>query len=230
MARGMTMRDLGRSCLAASFLLALPARASFAAQPNETKAHAKPGVEIAAEGQLGYFRMAASDSAKAVFGSANALDYGGALRVTVWRGAFVSVGVRSFAKDGERVFVADSSSPVQKLGFPLTMRTTMVLPAVGYRFWNGRLIVPYVSAGVAVTAYREKSDVEGQPFDVDRTKAGFVGAAGVEVGRGFLRVGAEVGYATAPNVVGEAGVSKVYGETNAGGFHAIGKVVIAFGI
>ncbi len=228
MARGMTMRDLARHGLAAAFLLALPAAAALA--QHETRPHAGPGVEIAAEGQLGYFRMAAIDSANAVFGSPNALSYGGALRVTVWRGAFVSVGLRSFAKDGERVFVADASSPVQKLGFPLTMRTTMVLPAVGYRFWNGRLIVPYLSAGVAITTYSEKSEVEGQPFDADRTKAGFVGAAGVEVGRGLLRVGVEVGYATAPNVLGEAGVSKVYGETNAGGFHAIGKVVIAFGI
>ncbi len=110
------------------------------------------------------------------------------------------------------------------------MRTTQVLPSLGYRFWNGKLIVPYLSAGLAVTIYRERSNVEGQTFDVDKTATGFVGAVGVETGRHLLRVGAEVGYATAPNVLGEGGVSKVYGETNAGGFYAIGKVIIAFGI
>jgi opacity protein-like surface antigen len=187
-------------------------------------------IEIAGEGQLGYFRMAASDSASALFGSGNALTLGGALRATLWRGAFVSIGVRTFAKEGERVFVATPDSPVQKLGHPLTMRTTPAFVSAGYRFRNGKRIVPYLSVGVAVAFYRERSEVAGERFDVDKTKAGFVGAAGVEIGRGLLRFGAEVGYTTIPNTIGSTGVSQVYGETDAGGFHAVGKVILAFGI
>ena len=81
--------------------------------------------------------MAASDSASATFGSADALTYGGAARATVWRGAFVSLGVRTFAKEGERVFVAAPGSPVQKLGHPLSMRTTSGMLSLGYRFCAG---------------------------------------------------------------------------------------------
>ncbi len=193
-------------------------------------APAAHAIELAADGQVGYFRMAATNSANATFGSANTAIYGGALRLTLWQGVYVSVSARTFARDGERVYVASPGSPVQKLGQVLTMRTTAIVPAVGYRFFDGKLIVPYLSVGLAVTAYREKSEVAGESFDVDVNKAGFAGAAGVEIGHGVLRVGAEIGYTTAPNAIGSAGVSKVYGETDAGGFHAVGKVIIAFGI
>src|SRR5512141_3146837 len=90
--------------------------------------------ELAVEGQVGYLSMAASNTAKAVFGSSDAATYGGALRYTFWRGAFASAGVRTFSKDGERVFVATATGPVQKLGFPLQMTTTPIFLDVGYRF------------------------------------------------------------------------------------------------
>jgi hypothetical protein len=212
--------DYRRTCQATAFLLALTAGAIRPAQ----------ALELSAEGQIGYFRMAATDSAKATFGSADTLIYGGALRLTIWRGAFFSVGARTFAKDGERVFVAAPGSPVQKLGETLTMRTTVIVPSLGYRFRDSHSIVPYLSVGLPVTAYHEQSEVAGESFDVDVNKLGFAAAAGVELGRGVLRLGAEVGYTTAPNAIGSAGVSKVYGETDAGGFHAVGKVIIAFGI
>jgi hypothetical protein len=209
-----------RTCQAAAFLLVLTAGAMRPAQ----------ALELSAEGQIGYFRMAATSSAEATFGSADTLIYGGALRLTVWRGAFVSIGARTLARDGERVFVASPGSPVQKLGETLTMRTTIIVPALGYRFRDGNSIVPYVSVGLPVTAYRERSDVKGEKFDVDTSKLGFAGAAGIEIGRGVLRLGAEVGYTTAPNAIGSTGVTKVYGENDAGGFHAVGKVIVAFGI
>jgi hypothetical protein len=38
-----------------------------------------------------------------------------------------------------------------------------------------------------------------------------------------------VGYSTAPDAIGLAGVSKVYGEDDIGGLHAVGKVVVALG-
>jgi hypothetical protein len=206
-----------RKALATAGLLLVAARPSAAG-------------ELAVEAQLGYFDMAAHSSAKALFGSSGGLTFGGAVRYGVWRGAFVSAGLRSFSKDGERVFVLSPGSPVQKLGFPVSVKLTPVLLTAGYRFRQGRLVVPYAAIGAAITSYSEKSDVAGESFDYDTTRTGFVGAAGVEVGRGRFRFGLEAGYSSVSGAVGLAGVSKVYGEDNLGGFHLVGKVGVAFGL
>jgi hypothetical protein len=184
--------------------------------------------ELAFEGHVGYLGMASSNSASAVFDSTGAPTFGGAARLTFWRGAFVSVGGRTFSKEGERVFVLSPSSSVQKLGFPLSMRTTPLFISGGYRLRRGSLVMPYLSAGVAITRYSESSEVAGQEFDEVFTKTGFLGSVGVEVGRGTFRVGGEVGYTTVPNAIGFGGVSKVYQEDDIGGWHAVGKVIVSF--
>lgn len=186
--------------------------------------------ELALEGQVGYFDMAAKSSAKALFESSGGVTYGGALRYTVWRGAFVSAGVRTFSKDGERVFLLSPGGTIQKLGFPVSVELQPVLLMAGYRFRHGQLIVPYAAIGAAITSYTETSTVAGESFDSDGSKTGFTGAAGVEFGRGLFRVGAEVGYSTVSGVVGLGGVSQIYGEDDIGGFHVIGKVALAFNI
>ncbi len=184
--------------------------------------------ELAIEVHAGYFEMAAENSASALFDSRGGGTFGGAVRYTFWRGAFVSAGARTFSKEGERVFVAAPNAAVQKLGFPLKVSLTPVFLTVGYRFRDGKLIVPYAGIGGSVTSYKEESEVAGEAFDDDRSKAGFLGLAGVEVGRGTFRVGAEAGYTTVPDAIGLGGVSKVYGEDDLGGFHAVGKVIVAF--
>lgn len=186
--------------------------------------------ELAVEAQAGYFETAAQRSAQALFGSPGGATFGGAVRYNVWRGAFVSAGVRTFSKDGERVFLASPGSPVQKLGFPLSVRVTPMLLTAGYRFRHGRRIVPYAHVGAALTSYSETSEVAGESFDHDASATGFTGAAGVDVGRGLVRFGVEAGYSTAPGAIGLAGVSKVYGEDDVGGFHVVGKVAVAFGL
>ncbi len=184
--------------------------------------------ELAVEAHAGYFQRAATNSASAVFGSSGAGAFGGAARYTFWRGAFVTAGARTFSKDGERVFVTNPTSPVQKLGFPLTVRLTPVFLAVGYRLRDGKLIVPYAGFGGSFTSYKEESSVAGETFNESHTDSGFVGFAGVEVGRGTFRVGAETGYTSTPNAVGLGGVTKVYNEDNLGGWHVVGKVIAAF--
>jgi hypothetical protein len=174
--------------------------------------------------------MAAKDSAQALFGSSGGPTFGGAVRYTVWRGAFVSAGLRSFSKDGERVFLPSPGGSVQKLGFPVSLELQPVLLMAGYRLRDGQPIVPYAAIGAAITSYTETSRVAGESFDTDGSKTGFVGAAGVEVGRGLFRVGAEVGYSTVSGVVGLGGVSQVYGEDDIGGFHVVGKVAVAFSL
>ena len=181
-----------KALLAAAALLALAAPPAVAG-------------EIAIEAQAGYFQMAASNSASAVFDSTGGATFGGAARYTFWRGAFVSAGARTFSKDGERVFVATANSPVQKLGFPLSVRITPIFVQAGYRFRNGHTLVPYASAGVSITSYKEESDVAGEAFNTDLTKTGFVGAAGLEVGRGHFRFGAEAGFSSVPSALGLGG-------------------------
>ena len=167
---------------------------------------------------------------KAVFGSSGGVTFGGAVRYNVWRGAFVSAGARSFSKDGERVFLASAGSPLQKLGFPVSLKLTPILLTAGYRFRHGRLIVPYAHVGAAITSYSETSDVAGESFDDEGSQTGFMGAAGVEAGRGLLRFGVELGYSNVSGAVGLGGVSKLYGEDEIGGFHVVGKVAVAFGL
>jgi len=186
--------------------------------------------ELAAEVQVGYFDMAAKSSAKALFDSSGGVTYGGALRYTVWRGAFVSAGLRTFSKDGERVFLLSQGGTIQKLGFPVSVELQPIPLMAGYRFRHGQLIVPYAAIGAAITSYTETSTVAGESFDSDGSKTGFIGAAGVEFGRGLFRVGAELGYSTVSGVVGLGGVSQVYREDDIGGFHVIGKVAVAFNL
>jgi opacity protein-like surface antigen len=185
--------------------------------------------ELALEAHGGYFQLAAENSASALFDSTTGATFGGAVRYTFWRGAFVSAGARTFSKEGERVFVTSPSSPVQKLGFPVSIRLTPIALQAGYRFRAGHLIVPYVAAGAAITKYEETSEVAGESFDQSASKTGFTGVGGVEVGRGIVRFGAEVGYTTVTGAIGSDGVSKVYGEDDIGGLHVIGKIVLAFG-
>jgi opacity protein-like surface antigen len=187
-----------------------------------------PAGELAIEAHGGYFEMAAENSASALFGSRGGGTFGGAVRYTFWRGAYVSAGARTFSKEGERVFVAAPNAAVQKLGFPLKVTLTPIFLTAGYRFRDGKLIVPYAGMGVSITSYKEESEVAGESFDDDGSKTGFVGLAGVEVGRGTFRFGAEAGYTTVPDAVGLAGVSKVYGEDDLGGWHVVGKVIVAF--
>jgi hypothetical protein len=209
------MTSPARTTLAALALLALAALPSVAG-------------DLALEVHAGYFQMAAGNSASALFGSAGGGTFGGAVRYTFWRGAFVSAGMRTFSKEGERVFVATPNSPVQTLGFPLSIRLTPIVIQAGYRFRDGHLLVPYAAVGASITSYNETSEVAGEAFDTNSTRTGFVGAIGVEVGRGMFRFGAEAGWSSVPDAIGIGGVSKVYGENDLGGMHVLGKVIVAF--
>ncbi len=185
------------------------------------------GVEL--EG--GYFGLSgAAKSAQAVFdGSTGSATFGGALRFVHHKGFYLTAGARTWSKDGERVFVASPTGPVQRLGFPLSLRLVPITGAVGYRFRRTRKLVPYVGIGGGVTLFREESDVTGDVRTESRTVGTFLGEAGVEYGKGPLRFAVEGSYSTAPNGVGVGGVSQVYGEDDIGGWTALGKLVFAFG-
>ena len=215
------MRDSLRACVVLASAVLVLAGAAVSAD------------EIAVEGHGGAFVLNASNTASALFDSDSGPSFGGAVRWTFWRGAFAAGGARTFSKEGERVFVAAPNAPVQKLGFPLSIRTTPVFAVVGYRFRNGALVVPYVQAGGTLTLYSETSSVAGEDFDDSFSKAGFIGGGGVEVGRGRFRFAAEAGWSTVPNAIGQGstsgdlgGVAKLYGDDDIGGRYAIAKLVV----
>jgi hypothetical protein len=185
--------------------------------------------ELAAEVHGGYFSMSATQSANAVFGSPDGFTWGAGGRYSFDRGLYVAAGVRTFSKEGERVFVGGPAEPVFPLSFPLSVRITPVFATVGYRFRQGKLIVPYAGIGGSLTSFHEDSEVARLTYDESRRKAGFHVVAGAELGRGHLRFGAEAGWSSVPNTVGFGGVSEVYRENDIGGWSLVGKLVLAFG-
>jgi len=176
----------------------------------------------------GYFAMTnASKSAKAIFdGSAGGFTGGGSLRYVIGRSFFVGAGARYFERTGERVFIADASSPAFPLGHPLTFRTVPVYGMVGWRFMPDSRLVPYVAVGAGSTSVKEKSVVGG--IEESQSQSKFSGhiMGGVEWGRGPFRFGAEVMYTTVPDTIGIGGVSKIYNEKDVGGFSFVGKIVV----
>lgn len=167
----------------------------------------------------------ASKSAKAVFdGSTGGITYGGSLRLGVSRNLFVGAGLRTFSKDGERVFVADASSPVFKLGHPLKVKLRPFYGFVGYRFRPDASLVPYLAGGVGTTSYTEESTIGGLSESESQSKFSWHVMAGADYARGSFGLGVEARWSSMSNLIGLGGVSKVYGETDLGGFTVVGRL------
>ena len=181
------------------------------------------------EAQGGYHSLSASQSATAVFGSTSGATFGGAARYVLYKGFYLAAGARTFSKSGERVYVAAKGGPVAKLGFPLDVRITPIFGTLGYRFREGRSLVPYLGVGGGVTQFKETSDVTGDVREESRSKSSFHALAGLEYGTGMIRFGAEGVYSSTPDSIGVGGVSKVYGEKDIGGFSILGKLILSFG-
>ena len=106
---------------------------------------------------------------------------------------------------------------------------TPIFATVGYRFRNGKLIVPYAAGGrLDHLATRRRATSPARPSTTTARRRASSARPGVEVGRGTFRFGAEVGYSAVPDALGLGGVSKVYGEDDLGGTYAIGKLIVAF--
>lgn len=179
----------------------------------------------------GYFNLAgASNSAHAVLGSSGGLMFGGEVRYDLGPRVFFSVAARVFQKDGERVFVADPSSQVFKLGHPLKLRLLPVQASLGYRLGKRRFFgisyTPYFGAGAGIAAYQEESTVGGLFERQSFSKGSGHGLLGAELDRGPVSFAVEAQYSFVPNVVGMGGVSKVYGESDIGGFSVLAKIVL----
>lgn len=170
---------------------------------------------------------ASRKSAKAVFdGSSGGATFGAMARYGLGRRFFVAAGARWFEKTGERVFTSGALAPVFKLGHPLKVRILPVYGLVGFRLLPDSVVRPYVAAGPGYTSYREESDVAGVVEKFSETVVSGHAAVGAEFGRGSVRFGVEGMYTTVPDVVGAGGVSRIYGESDMGGFSAVARIVV----
>jgi hypothetical protein len=174
--------------------------------------------EIALEAHAGYLDLTgARRSAEAVFGGTS----GGPLvgvgaRAGLGQHLFARLSVEHFQRSGERVFVADASSPVFRLGHPLSLSLTPVYADLGLQAGLDAALRPYAGIGAGAVLYHEESTVGGDTTVDSRTRGSARLFAGATVGRGPLRFGAEIAYARTPSTLGLGGVSRVYGETDLG--------------
>lgn len=167
----------------------------------------------------------ASDSAKAVFdGSTGGVAFGGSLRLAVGRNLFVGTGLRTFSKDGERVFVADAGAPVFKLGHPMKVKLRPFYGFVGYRFRPDASLVPYLAAGGGSTSYKEESTIGGLTESESHSKFSWHVMAGADYALGHFAVGVEARWSSMSKLIGLGGVSRVYGESDLGGFSVAGRL------
>ena len=185
---------------------------------------AQEGVGIRGYGSLGVTFLAAADSFDAVAGTSRALNIGGGVAATLWKGLFVDVSASRITIDGERVFVDQGT--VFPLNIPLEVTMTPFDIAAGWR-GTGR-ISPYGGAGLTRISYKETSDFAADGEDVDGSGTGLLVLGGVDVAVStWVHVGGEVRYRSVDGPLGESGVSAVFGEQSIGGFST--SVRVSFG-
>ena len=225
------------------FAFAVALAAAAAAWPAEAQGIVRPPVPRPADtvhafGIIEVEKMLASQSFDAVLAdsSKSALVFAGAgVDVTrLWRGLFARLAATHSSNDGSRVFVDSSGTPIP-LNVPVTIEITPIEIGAGWRFVPkprpvlpprpGRpparpsrvAVVPYLGAALLVQRYKETSETATADENVDATDTGESIFAGIELGFGVVRLGLEGQFRNVPNVLGAAGVSQEFDETNLGG-------------
>jgi len=164
------------------------------------------------------------ETEKAIFGGDEGIGFGLGLSYdhkTRWR---FGIEARRIDRDGERAFAADRTSEAFRLGHPLTLRLTEGLASVSYRFDKLGPVSPNVGVGGGMVSWNEESNTAGLIEQAEGTSGLLEGRVGVERRQGVLRFGVEGGITFAMNSIGAGGISKVYGETDLGGFFVVGRI------
>lgn len=161
--------------------------------------------------------FSSADTFEAITGESSKTGIGGGATVVgIWRGLFADVGISHQELDGQRVFVDDGT--IYPLGIPVTIRMRPVDVAGGWRLLFGRLS-PYAGAGVTFIDYEETGDFAGPGDDVSESKSGALFLTGVDVAViRWIHAGAELRYRAVKGVLGDGGVSGIYGEDQLGGY------------
>ena len=169
----------------------------------------------------------ASESFKAILGTASGVVFGGGGEVLLPKNIFVNVRASRFQKHGERVFV--SGGQTFGLGIDTTISVTPIELTGGYRFGGFGWITPYGGGGIGWHRYRETSEFATGDENVDQTNTGYhvLGGADFRIMR-WLAAAGEAQWTSVADALGTDpnGVSTAFGETNLGGATFRVKIVI----
>jgi opacity protein-like surface antigen len=123
------------------------------------------------------------------------------------------------------VFV--SNGQTFPLGIPLKATITPFEVTGGYRFRLTPRIAPYAGAGVGRYAYSETSTFNDAGEDVETSHVGFIVMGGVEVrAHRWIGIGVDAQFTRVTGILGTAGISKEFGDTDLGGTALRVKVLV----
>ena len=206
-----------KAAIAALFAF-LGLAAPAAAQPYTPPSHG-PSFGLRAYGAIDADGIAATDSFKAVFGSAEMTAAGGGAEVDVWRNLFLRIAATRGKRTGSRVFV--DGGQVFPLNIPLTATMTPVEAGAGWRFASRSRITPYAGGTFVSLGYQEVSDFAqpGENVNARYTGAAVFGGLDIGIWKGIF-VGGEGQYrhVSVPDVA--ATVMHEFGEKDLGGVSA----------
>ena len=181
---------------------------------------AKPRLGIRGYVAFGGTTLAAKETFEAVADNRGSAIVGGAQVTNIWKNVFADIGGSQLSLDGERVFVLNGR--IFELGIPLdvTLRTFDVAGGWRFSYLRGR-VFPYAGAGFSHLHYEEKSEFAQSGEDVTDGSVGplLLVGADVRVWR-WIGAGGELRWRRIRGILGEGGVSKEFGEDDAGGVSA----------
>lgn len=180
---------------------------------------ARTPASIEGYAMFGRINFTATESFDAIVGEPSGPILGGGVRIGLGlSGVFFDVGAWRFHAEGERAFIFDDE--VIGLGIPVDLSVTPIEISGGWRFRFRRLpkLIPYVAGGITSMYYRETSEFSTSLENTDAFFNGYhlMGGAEFKVWR-WLGLAGEASWTTVPDAIGEAGVSKVFNETDLGG-------------
>ena len=215
--------------LTLALVLTLATASPLAAQTRRPQAR-RPAVPAPAVSFRPFFLVSAEQPAanktfEAVFGQSLQQFWGGGVQVALRSGFYVEVEASRFKKTGQRAFVFNGQA--FRLGIPLSATIMPLELSAGYRFKVSPRLLPYAGGGIARYSYTETSDFSDTGEDVDATHTGYLVLGGVEVrAHRWVGVSVDVQYTQVTGILGGAGVSKEFGESNLGGTAVRLKVLV----
>lgn len=168
-------------------------------------------------GMFGNFTFTAKDSFDTILDRSSGPIFGGGGQVLLPFGIYVEIGAWQFSDEGERVFIGPNDE-VFRLGIPVEIKITPLEITGGWRFRASEKFVPYGGVGYSRYRYKETSQFAEPDENVDETFTGYHVAGGLEyLPIRWLGIGAEVGWSSIKDALGQGGVSAHFDEDNLGG-------------
>lgn len=204
-------------CVVLGLSVAVPASAQVRRPPRPAVPR-EPYPAISPRGFVTFSqqKFAAQDTFEAVFGESVQPFRGGGADVVVMGNFFGELSISQFEESGQRVYrFGGETFP---LGIPLTAKIRPIEVTGGYRLTEWRRVIPYAGIGYGSYRYEETSDFSTDAENVDVTGNGVVLVAGAEVRvMRWVGITVDVRKTTIDDIIGAAGVSKEFDESDLGG-------------